>query len=87
MNGTPYPIIANPNMFAISCKIDSVYDKKAMCNLGDFINVMTLSIYNSLNIPLKMIGVIIQLINKSVVYPKGILKKYFSSSWWFRFSY
>ena len=36
-------------MFAISCKIGNVGIKKAMCDLGASINVMPLSIYNSLN--------------------------------------
>ena len=47
-------------MFAISCKIGNVGIKKAMCDLGASINVMPLSIYNSLNADaLKDTGVVI----------------------------
>lgn len=61
-------------MFAISCKISSINDKRAMCDLGASINVMPLSIYNSLNTSLKKTSVIIQLAGKSVVYSKDVLK-------------
>ncbi|KAJ8772937.1 hypothetical protein K2173_028114 [Erythroxylum novogranatense] len=47
----------------------------AMCDLGASINVMPLSIYSSLNVgPLKETGVIIQLADISIVYPKGVLE-------------
>ncbi|KAJ8758653.1 hypothetical protein K2173_000374 [Erythroxylum novogranatense] len=46
-----------------------------MCDLGASINVMPLSIYSSLNAgPLKENGVIIQLADRSIVYPKGVLE-------------
>lgn len=61
-------------MFAISCKISSINDKRAMCDLCASINVMPLSIYNSLNTFLKKTSVIIQLAGKSVVYSKDVLK-------------
>lgn len=62
-------------MFAISCKIDTLGIKKALCDLGALINVMPLSIYSKLNIgPLKKAGVIIQLIDRSVVYFEGVLE-------------
>lgn len=44
-------------MFSISCKIGNVRIHRATCDLGAFINVMPLSIYNSLNTgPLKKTG-------------------------------
>ncbi|XP_024978936.1 uncharacterized protein LOC112516146 [Cynara cardunculus var. scolymus] len=47
---------------------------KAMLNLGTSINVMPYSIYSSLNVgPLKRTGVI-QLADRSNVYPKGVLE-------------
>ncbi|KAL0300094.1 UNVERIFIED_CONTAM: Transposon Ty3-I Gag-Pol polyprotein [Sesamum calycinum] len=49
--------------------------KRAMCDLGASINVMPLTIFESLHVgPLKEIGVVIQLANRSVVYPEGVLE-------------
>ncbi|XP_040932101.1 uncharacterized protein [Gossypium hirsutum] len=46
-----------------------------MCDLGASINVMPLSIYKLLNTsPLKETGVIIQLTDRSVVHPEGVLE-------------
>ncbi|XP_012448660.1 uncharacterized protein LOC105771814 [Gossypium raimondii] len=62
-------------MFAISCEIGNVGIKKAMCDLGASINVMPYSIYKLINGgPLKETGVIIQLADRSVVYPEGLLE-------------
>ncbi|KAG8642533.1 hypothetical protein MANES_12G095501v8 [Manihot esculenta] len=62
-------------MFAISCKIGNVGIRKAMCDLGASINVMPLSIYKSLNAcALKETRVVIQLADRSVVYPIGVLE-------------
>lgn len=62
-------------MFAISCKINNVGIHRAMCILGAFINVMPLSIYNSLNGSLiKKTRVIIQLADRSEVHPKAHLE-------------
>ena len=61
-------------MFVISCKIGKVRIKLAMYDLGAFVNVITLSIYNSLSIePLKETRVAIQLVDRSVICPKGLL--------------
>ncbi|XP_017630574.1 uncharacterized protein LOC108473495 [Gossypium arboreum] len=69
------PKCKDQGMFFISCKIGSVSIKKAMCDLGASINVMPLSIYKLLNAgPLKETGVIIQLADRSVVHPKGVLE-------------
>ncbi|XP_040948598.1 uncharacterized protein [Gossypium hirsutum] len=62
-------------MFAISCEIGNVGIKKAMCDLGASINVMPYPIYKSINMGhLKETGVIIQLADRSVVYPEGLLE-------------
>ncbi|KAL0319773.1 UNVERIFIED_CONTAM: hypothetical protein Sradi_5238800 [Sesamum radiatum] len=46
-----------------------------MCDLGASINVMPLTIFKSLNVgPLKETGVVIQLADRSIVYPKGVLE-------------
>ncbi|XP_016673078.1 uncharacterized protein [Gossypium hirsutum] len=62
-------------MFAISCDIGNVGIKKAMCDLGASINVMPYPIYKLINAgPLKKTGVIIQLADRSVIYPEGLLE-------------
>ncbi|KAL2242611.1 UNVERIFIED_CONTAM: Retrovirus-related Pol polyprotein from transposon 17.6 [Sesamum indicum] len=50
-------------------------ERKAMCDLGASINVMPLTIFESLKVgPLKETGVVIQLADRSVVYPQGVLE-------------
>ena len=62
-------------MFTIPCKIGNVEIAKSMCDLRTSINVMPLSIYKSLNVsPLKETGIILQLTDRSNVYPEGILE-------------
>ncbi|KAK5832100.1 hypothetical protein PVK06_015900 [Gossypium arboreum] len=62
-------------MFAIPCKIGHLGIKKAMCDLGASINVMPYSIYESLNAGfLTKTGVIIQLADRSIVHPEGVLE-------------
>ena len=62
-------------MFTIPCKIGNVRIEKAMLDLGASINVMPHSIYESLNVgKLKEMGMIIQLVDRSNAYPKGVLK-------------
>ncbi|KAL2232440.1 UNVERIFIED_CONTAM: hypothetical protein Sindi_1424000 [Sesamum indicum] len=46
-----------------------------MCDLGASINVMLLTIFESLNVgPLKETGVVFQLADGSIVYPEGVLE-------------
>ena len=62
-------------MFSISCKIGNMGLKKAMCDLVASINVMPLSIYSTLHVGhLKETSLIIQLANRSIVYPEGVLE-------------
>ena len=69
------PKCKDQGMFAISCTIGNVGIKRAMCDLGASINIMPLSIYSSLNAgPLKETGVVIQLADRSIVYPEGVLE-------------
>ncbi|XP_031096820.1 uncharacterized protein LOC116001056 [Ipomoea triloba] len=59
----------------IPCKIGNVNVEKAMLDLGASINVMPLSVYSSLNVDsLKETGVIVQLADRSNVYPVGVLE-------------
>ncbi|XP_024974703.1 uncharacterized protein LOC112512794 [Cynara cardunculus var. scolymus] len=62
-------------MFTIPCKLGTVSIDKAMLDLGASINVMPYSIYSSLNVgPIKRTRVVIQLADRSNVYPKGVLE-------------
>ncbi|XP_016694514.1 uncharacterized protein [Gossypium hirsutum] len=69
------PKYKDQGMFAISCEIGNVGIKKAMCDLRASINVMPYPIYKLINAgPLKKTGVIIQLVDRSVIYPEGLLE-------------
>ncbi|XP_057785259.1 uncharacterized protein LOC131002809 [Salvia miltiorrhiza] len=65
----------DPGMFYIPCVIGTMKVEKAMLDLGASINVMPLSMYQDLEIgPLKPTRVVIQLADRSSVYPEGILE-------------
>ncbi|XP_071727156.1 uncharacterized protein [Rutidosis leptorrhynchoides] len=69
------PKCQDPGMFTIPCTIGNVKIEKAMLDLGASINVMCRSVYNSLNGgKLKETGVIIQLADRSNVYPDGVIE-------------
>ncbi|XP_019178826.1 PREDICTED: uncharacterized protein LOC109173960 [Ipomoea nil] len=69
------PKCKDPGMFAIPCKIGNINIERAMLDLGASINVMSLSVYSSLNVgPLKETGIILQLADRSNVYPRGVLE-------------
>ncbi|XP_024982962.1 uncharacterized protein LOC112519199 [Cynara cardunculus var. scolymus] len=69
------PKCKDPGMFTIPCKVGNVSVNQAMLDLGASINVMPYAIYSSLDVgPLKPTGVVIQLLDRSIVYPKGVLE-------------
>ncbi|XP_019150121.1 PREDICTED: uncharacterized protein LOC109146925 [Ipomoea nil] len=69
------PKCKDPGMFTIPCKIGNVNVERNLLDLGASINVMPLSIYSSLNIgSLKETDVIVQLADRSNVYPVGVLE-------------
>ena len=69
------PKCKDPGKFTISCKIGNLKFDKALIDLGASINVMPSSIYHALNLgPLQDTNVIIQLADRSNVYPKGVLE-------------
>ncbi|KAL0319556.1 UNVERIFIED_CONTAM: hypothetical protein Sradi_5217100 [Sesamum radiatum] len=69
------PKCKDPGTFSIPCKIGNIGIENAMCDLGASINVMSLAIYESLNIgPLKETEVVLQLADRSIVYPDGVLE-------------
>ncbi|KAL7595848.1 uncharacterized protein LOC111904378 [Lactuca sativa] len=62
-------------MFAIPCTIGDFHVESAMIDLGASINVTPYSDFQSLNVePLEETGVIIQLVDKSSVFPRGVLE-------------
>nr|XP_027064430.1 uncharacterized protein LOC113690635 [Coffea arabica] len=68
------PKCGDPDMFTIPCTIGNTLIRKAMLNLGASINIMPKSIYTSLNLgPLKEIGLIIQLADRTNAYPDELV--------------
>ncbi|XP_074300607.1 uncharacterized protein LOC141631896 [Silene latifolia] len=69
------PKCSDPGMFTIPCTIGNTKIQKAMLNLGASINVMPYSLYKSMKLgPLHDTSVVIQLANRSNVYPKGMVE-------------
>ncbi|KAL7612047.1 hypothetical protein Lser_V15G09316 [Lactuca serriola] len=65
----------DPGVFTIPWKLGNLHVPRVMLDLGAFVNVFPFSIFKTLNIgTLKKIGVIIQLDDRSLVYPKGVLE-------------
>nr|KYP32977.1 hypothetical protein KK1_046228 [Cajanus cajan] len=65
----------DPGTFCIPCIIGNSKFENTMLDLGASINVMPLSIFNSLFVgPLQPMGVVIQLANKSVAHPTGFVE-------------
>ncbi|KAL0449107.1 UNVERIFIED_CONTAM: hypothetical protein Slati_1467100 [Sesamum latifolium] len=69
------PKCKDSSMFSIRCKIEKIGIEKAVCSLGASINIMPLTIYDFFNVGLlKETAVVIQLADRSVVYPEGVLE-------------
>ncbi|KAJ9189783.1 hypothetical protein P3X46_001037 [Hevea brasiliensis] len=69
------PKCKNLGSFFIPCKIDDSRFKHAMADLGAFINVMSYSVFQTLNLgPLKETSVIIQLADHSNAYPLRVIE-------------
>ena len=69
------PKCKDPGMFTIPCKIGNTRFERAMLDLGASINVMPYSIYASLNLgPLEETCVIIQFVDRSNTYPRGVIE-------------
>ncbi|XP_065623858.1 uncharacterized protein LOC112035328 [Quercus suber] len=65
----------DPGMFTIPCTIGNTQLEKAMLDLGASINIMPHSIYASLKLgPLNKTSVAIQLADRSIAYPKGVVE-------------
>ncbi|RDX74707.1 hypothetical protein CR513_45502, partial [Mucuna pruriens] len=65
----------DPEIFSVPCTIGECTFVDAMLDLGASINVMSTSIYRSLNFgDLEPMGMTIQLANRSIVQPLGVLE-------------
>jgi len=65
----------DPGMFTIPCMIGNTIFENAMTDLGASINVMPYSIYASLKLgALNKTSVVIQLADRSIAYPKGVVE-------------
>ncbi|XP_075504413.1 uncharacterized protein LOC142541844 [Primulina tabacum] len=66
---------SDPGIFSIPCTIGDTRLEKAMLDLGASINVMSDSVYKYLELgPLTATDIVIQLADRSTVYPRGIIE-------------
>ena len=69
------PKLKDPGSFTIPCTIGDQFIGKALCDLGASINLMPLSIYKKLGLnEAKPTSVTLQLADRSLTYPKGIVE-------------
>ncbi|KAK9756166.1 hypothetical protein RND81_01G078100 [Saponaria officinalis] len=69
------PKCKDPGMFSITCKIGNSKFERCMLDLGASINVMSKSIFESLNVGvMAKTDVVIQLADRSYAYPLGVLE-------------
>ena len=65
----------DPKMFTVPCIIGNYRFDNVVLDLGAFINVMLVSVYNSLRLrSLHDTGVVIQLANRSNAHPTGLIE-------------
>ncbi|XP_023771715.2 mediator of RNA polymerase II transcription subunit 15-like [Lactuca sativa] len=65
----------DPGVFTVPCKLGNLYVPRAMLDLGASINVLPYSVYKSIGMgTLTKTRVIIQLADRSIVHPKGVLE-------------
>ncbi|KAJ9132730.1 hypothetical protein P3X46_033567 [Hevea brasiliensis] len=69
------PKLKDPGNFSIPCHIGESCSTKALCDLGASVSLMPLSIYEKLNMgDLKPTHISLQLADRSIKYPEGILE-------------
>ncbi|KAL7606197.1 hypothetical protein Lser_V15G19232 [Lactuca serriola] len=65
----------DPDVFTVPCKMGNLFVPRAMLDLGASINVLPYSSNKTMRIgPLSKTGVIIQLVDRSLVHPKAVLE-------------
>lgn len=69
------PKLKDPGSFTVPCSIGNCYFKKALCDLGASINLMPLSVFRNLGLgEAKATTVTLQLADRSLTYPRGIIE-------------
>ncbi|XP_075475675.1 uncharacterized protein LOC142509291 [Primulina tabacum] len=69
------PKLKDPGSFSIPCMIGDVVFHKALCDLGASINLMPLSVFRKLGLgEPKPIRMSLQLADRSVKYPRGVIE-------------
>ncbi|KAL8470352.1 hypothetical protein ACS0TY_032997 [Phlomoides rotata] len=69
------PKAKDPGSFTLICELSNKEKRKALCDLGASINLMPLSIFERLKIvEIKPTGMTLQLADRSVTYPTGIVE-------------
>ncbi|PIN19118.1 hypothetical protein CDL12_08207 [Handroanthus impetiginosus] len=69
------PKLKDPGSFTIPCTIGTHFSGRALCDLGDSINLMPYSIYCTLGLgEAKPTSITLQLADRSLTYPKGIIE-------------
>ncbi|KAL6523503.1 hypothetical protein OROGR_017106 [Orobanche gracilis] len=67
--------LKDPGSFNVPCTIGNIYFKRALCDLGASINLMPLSIFRNLGVgEMKATSITLQLADRSVAYPRGIVE-------------
>lgn len=69
------PKLKDPGSFTIPCTIGKMSFSKCLCDLGASINLMPLSVFNQLGLSApRPINISLQLADRSITYPRGIVK-------------
>lgn len=69
------PKLKDPGSFTIPCSIGNMSFDKCLCDLGASINLMPLFVYTQLGLPApKPTNIYLQLADRSVTYPRGIVE-------------
>ncbi|KAK8923616.1 hypothetical protein KSP39_PZI019737 [Platanthera zijinensis] len=69
------PKLKDPGSFTIPCSIGVKFTGKALCDLGASINLMPLSIYNTLGLgEIAPTSLTLQLADRTLAFPKGIVE-------------
>ena len=68
------PKLKDSGSFTIPYTIGNSYFEKVLCDLGASINLMPLSVFRTLGLELKPISISLQLANRSIKYPRGVIE-------------
>lgn len=69
------PKLKDPGSFTIPCTIGKMEFNKCLCDLGESINLMPLSVFNQLGLSVpRPTNISLHLADRSVTYPRGIVE-------------